>query len=223
MGVIGKLLSFVRAPRNGANQSDVKLDTGGGDVLTATHAQGSGDDSFPLPGDYPVSVRIDRSGGLVVVGFVEPDATQAAQAGERRLYARDGNRAEVVQIWLKNDGTLLASNSNGSYELRPDGSQKLISPGGSYELFADGKHRLENANGSYELRANGSQRSENSAGYYELQAGGTVDVNTATIDPGGNITATSVTAPSIIVDGKQLKDHKHSGVTPGGGQTGPNV
>ena len=223
MGVIGKLLAFVRAPRNGANQSDIKLDTGGGDVLTATFAQGAGDDSVPLPGDYPVSVRIDRAGGLVVVGFVEPDATQTAQAGDRRMYARGANRAEVVQIWLKNDGTLLASNANGSYELRPNGSHKMISPGGSYELFADGKQRLENDNGSHELRANGSQRSENSSGYIELQAGGTVNINGATIDPGGNIVATSVSAPSIKVDGKELKNHTHSGVTAGGAQTGPNV
>lgn len=222
MGVIGKLLSFARTTRDNAKQADIKIATSG-DTLTAQYVQGAGDDAVPLPGDYPLCVRIERAGRIVVVGFVEPDATQAAQAGERRMYARDGDRAEVVQIWLKNDGTLLASNENGSYELRPDGSHKMISPGGSYELFADGKQRLENDNGSYELRANGSHRSQNASGYYELQAGGTVDVNTATIDPAGNIVATSVSAPSIKVNGKELKDHKHSGVTPGGGQTGPNV
>lgn len=190
-GVIGKLLSFVRAPRNGAAQSDVKLDTGGGDVLTATHAQGAGDDAHPLPGDYPISIRIDRSGGLFVVGFVEPDAVQAAQPGDRRLYSRDGSRAEVAQVWLKNDGTVLVSNSAGSYELRPDGSQ----------------------------------RSENSAGYYELRADGIVEVNTATIDPGGNIIATSVSAPSIVAAGKELAGHKHP-ITSGSsapGPTGPNI
>ena len=205
MGVIGKLLSFARTTRDNAKQADIKLATSG-DTLTAQYVQGAGDDAVPLPGDYPLCVRIERAGRVVVVGFVEPDATQTAQAGERRMYARDGDRAEVVQIWLKNDGTLLASNENGSYELRPDGSQKL-----------------QNDNGSYELRANGSHRSQNASGYYELQAGGTVDVNTATIDPAGNIVATSVSAPSIKVNGKELKDHKHSGVTPGGGQTGPNV
>lgn len=205
MGIIGKLLSFTRTTRDNAKQADIKIATSG-DTLTAQYVQGAGDDAVPLPGDYPLCVRIERAGRVVVVGFVEPDATQAAQAGERRMYARDGDRAEVVQIWLKNDGTLLASNDNGSYELRPDGSQKL-----------------QNDNGSYELRANGSHRSQNASGYYELQAGGTVDVNTATIDPAGNIVATSVSAPSIKVNGKELKDHKHSGVTPGGGQTGPNV
>lgn len=205
MGIIGKLLSFTRATRDNAKQADIKIATSG-DTLTAQYVQGAGDDAVPLPGDYPLCVRIERAGRVVVVGFVEPDATQTAQAGERRMYARDGDRAEVVQIWLKNDGTLLASNDNGSYELRPDGSQKL-----------------QNDNGSYELRANGSHRSQNASGYYELQAGGTVDVNTATIDPAGNIVATSVSAPSIKVNGKELKDHKHSGVTPGGGQTGPNV
>lgn len=205
MGIIGKLLSFTRTTRDNAKQADIKIATSG-DTLTAQYVQGAGDDAVPLPGDYPLCVRIERAGRVVVVGFVEPDATQTAQAGERRMYARDGDRAEVVQIWLKNDGTLLASNDNGSYELRPDGSHKMTSPGGSYELFADG-----------------SQRLENDSGYIELQAGGTVDVNTATIDPAGNIVATSVSAPSIKVNGKELKDHKHSGVTPGGGQTGPNV
>ena len=205
MGIIGKLLAFTRTARDNAKQADIKIATSG-DTLTAQYVQGAGDDAVPLPGDYPLCVRIERAGRVVVVGFVEPDATQAAQAGERRLYARGGDRAEVVQVWLKNDGTLLASNDNGSYELRPDGSQKL-----------------QNDNGSYELRADGSHRSENSSGYYELQAGGTVDVNTATIDPAGNIVATSVSAPSIVVNGKELKDHKHGGVTPGGGQTGPNV
>lgn len=207
-GVIAKLLAFARAPRNGAKQSDVKMDLGGGDVVTATHAQGSGDDAYPLPGDYPVGVRVDRSGGVFVVGFVEPDAAQLAQAGERRLYSRSGQRAEVAQVWLKNDGTVLVSNSAGSYELRPDGSQ-----------------RLENANGSYELRANGSQRSENSAGHYELRADGTVDVNTATIDPGGNIVATSVSAPSIVAAGKELAGHKHpiASGSSAPGPTGPNI
>lgn len=205
-GIIGKLLAYARAPRNGANQSDIKLDTGGGDIRTATHAQGSGDDAAPLPGDYAVNVQIDRSGGVFTVAFVEPDAAQAAQAGERRVYSRGANRVEVAQIWLKNDGTILVSNDNGSYTLNPSGAQKLL-----------------NASGSYELRANGSQRSENSAGHYELQVGGTVEINGATIDPSGNIVATSVSAPSIVVDGKELKNHKHSGVTAGGAQSGPNV
>lgn len=205
-GMIGKLLSYVRAPRNGAQQSDIKLDAGGGDIRTATHAQGSGDDAVPLPGDYTVNIQVDRSGGVFTVGFVEPDALEIAQPGERRLYSRKPDRTEAAQIWIKNDGTVLVSNENGSYTLSPDGS-----------------HRFENGSGSHELRADGSQRSENGSGYYELQAGGTVDINTATIDPAGNIVATSVTAPSIVVDGKELKNHKHSGVLAGGAQTGPNV
>lgn len=205
MGIIGKLLSFTRTTRDNAKQADVKIATSG-DTLTAQYVQGAGDDAVPLPGDYPLCVRIERAGRIVVVGFVEPDATQTAQAGERRMYSRNASREEMAEVWIKNDGTVLVSNASGYYELRPDGSQKL-----------------HNDNGSYELRANGSQRLENSSGYIELQAGGTVDVNTATIDPSGNIVATSVTAPSIVVNGKELKDHKHGGVTPGGGQTGVNL
>ncbi len=218
-GMIGKLLSFVRVVSNGAKVSDVKIDVGGGDVLTAQHSQESGADSNPLPDDYLVTIRIPRSGALITVGFVEPDALQKAQPGERRIYARGSNRAEVVELWLKNDGTATLDNANGSFTLSPDGSQLMT-----------------NANGSFELRADGSQRGENANGFYELKAGGTVDINTATIDPAGNIVATSftlasgagglstagkLTAALATIAGKELAGHDHeAGTEPG--NTGPN-
>jgi len=207
-GIIGKLLSFARVQREGAKLSDVKIDIGGGDVLTAEYTHPSGDDSFPLPDDYVSLVRIPRSGRVLVLGFVETDAEQKAEAGDKRIYARDASRVEMAEVWLKSDGTVVVANDNGSFTLRPDGSQIG-----------------ENSNGNFELRADGSHRTENASGYIELLANGTVDINGATINPAGDIeTPTKVTAPSMIVDGKELKDHDHN-ITSGSsspGPTGPN-
>ena len=137
-GIIGKLLSFTRVVRNDAKLSDVKVDVGGGDILTAEYTHPSGDDSFPLPGDYPSAIRIPRSGRILVVGFVETDAQQKALAGDKRLYARNSDREEVVELWLKSDGTALLDNENGSSELRPDGSFRIQNGNGYIELLANG-------------------------------------------------------------------------------------
>jgi hypothetical protein len=57
MGLVGKiarLLSFTRVTENHSKkpQSDVKVDPGGGNVLTVEHMADPGDDSFPLELDY---------------------------------------------------------------------------------------------------------------------------------------------------------------------------
>ena len=197
-GLIGKLLSFVRVVRNGANLSDVKTDVGGGDVLTATHSQGSGIDSVPLPGDYPITIKIPRSGGIVTVGFVETDAQQKAGAGDTRFYARGADRLETIEFWLKADGTGLLSNSNGQFELRPDGSI-----------------RGQNANGHYELLANGT---------IDLN-GVTIDtdgnINTAGNIDGADIEASGeLAAPSVKAAGKELAGHKHN-ILSGSSAPGP--
>jgi len=206
-GVIGKLFSFVRVIRNEAKLSDVKIDVGGGDILTAEYTHPSGDDSFPLPDDYVSAVRIPRSGRILILGFVESDAQQKALKGDKRIYARNENREEMIELWLKSDGTATLNNANGSFTLSPDGKFVTTNPNGTYTLNADGSHKGENANGNFQLLANG-----------------TMDINTATIDPGGNIIATSVSAPSIKVNGKELDGHDHE-IEDGSsapGPTGPN-
>lgn len=204
-GIIGKLLSFERVTRNDAKLSDVKVDLGGGEILTAEYTHPSGDDSFPLPGDYPSLIKIPKSGRVLVIGLVETDASQKSQSGDKRIYARNSDRLEVVELWLKSDGTATLDNANGSVVLSPDGSIKGTSP-----------------NGSFELRANGSYRIENSSGHIELLTNGTVDINGATIGPIGSIVSpVSISAPSVVVDSKELKDHTHPAGDPPG-STGSN-
>lgn len=139
MGRIAKLLSFVRVTRNDAKISDVKIDPGGGSNITAEHFAPAGDDSFPLKTDYVVTNDIPRTGGEAAIGYLDPINTPKAQEGDKRIYARDANTgAVIVEIWLKNDGTAITSNSNGSFTLNPDGSIKGSNGAGSFELQAGG-------------------------------------------------------------------------------------
>ena len=210
---IGKLLSFTRVLRNDVKISDVKIDTGGGVNTTAEEFAPAGDDSFPLKTDYILASATQRSGGKAVHGFIDPINEPKAQEGDKRIYARNAaDGTVIVDVWLKNDGTAITANENGSIELSPDGSIKGTNNNGSIELSPDGSIKGTNNNGSF-----------------ELQAGGDFVVNGVTIDTSGNITSpATVTAPNI--DGtisvkaatKELAGHVHPAGTPPG-NTGPNA
>lgn len=207
MGSIARILSFVRVIHNGAKLSDVEVDRGGGAVITAEHVAPPGDDSFPLKTDYVTTTPIDRTGGDVAMGYVDPINEPVAQEGEKRIYGRDPATGAVVnQVHLQANGDILLSNDIASVLIKADGSIKS-----------------DNGTGSFELRADGSINGNNGAGSFELEVGGDFVVNGARIDTAGNITSpTSVSAPSIVAAGKELAGHIHlAGTVPG--NTGPNV
>ena len=122
LGLIGRLISFARTTRHGAKVSLSKADIGGGAPIFCEHFSSPGDDGFPLPGDYPLLVRINRAGGLMVAGYVDPANQQKAKAGEKRVYARDNAGGEVVELWLKSDGSAILTNDIGSFELQAGGN-----------------------------------------------------------------------------------------------------
>lgn len=139
MGLISKVLSYTRiADRFGAKVSDVKHDPGGGANETGEHFQAANQDAVPLPGDYLLTVSVQRTGGQVVVGFIDPNQEQTAEPGEYRAYARDGDGVQVVQVHLKKDGAAVIDNENGSVTLNPDGSIVLSTPHGDNTFATDG-------------------------------------------------------------------------------------
>lgn len=141
MGRIAKILSFLRVTRRDAKVSDVKLDTGGGANITAEHFSTPGDDSFPLTTDYAIVVDIPRSGGGVVVGYIDPVNAPVALEGEKRIYARDPA-----------DGSIKAS-----MRLMNEGSIQIVSVGGgSILLQSDGTTVMDNSNGSILLQSDGT-------------------------------------------------------------------
>lgn len=212
MGLIAKVLSYTRiADRFGAKASDVKHDPGGGANETGEHFQAANQDAVPLPGDYLLTVSVQRTGGEVVVGFIDPKQEQTAEPGEYRAYARDANGAQVVQIHLKKDGTAVINNDNGSVTLSPDGE-------------------IESRNDTavHVIRPSGAIRGSNPSGFFELQDDGTVNINGFTVAPDGSaVSPVSVTAPtvdgtsSVQAAGKELVGHDHPAGSPPG-NTGPN-
>jgi hypothetical protein len=139
MGRVGKLISFVRALRGDAKVSDVKVDRGGADNRTPQHFSDAGDDSFPLPSDYIALVDQEGTGRDSAVGYIDPKNEQKATAGDKRIYARDpATGAQVVEVWLKSDGSATTENSGGSVVLAPDGSITGANSAGAFSLQAGG-------------------------------------------------------------------------------------
>lgn len=121
MGLIGKLLDFVRGEDGDAKIADVTIDPGGGANLTVPHYSCPGDDSQPLPDDFVAASESTGSGNAMAVGYLDPKNAGEAAAGEKRIYARDSAGDPVVWVWLKNDGSAIIDNGSGSIELGADG------------------------------------------------------------------------------------------------------
>lgn len=185
MGRIARILSFVRSEINGAKVSDVKSDPGGGPNTTSQHFQPAGDDAHPLPGDYVATSAAAGTGRETAVGYLDPGNKQKAGPGEKRLYARGGDGAQVCEVWLKADGSVLIQNETGSTVLNPDGSVVTTNEGGVMTFAANGSFSVTNAAGSMVLAANG-----------------VATVNGATITNDGDF---------ITSDGVSLRSHKHIG------------
>lgn len=194
MGRLAKILSFVRAERRGAKVSDVKADPGGGPNITAEHFAPTGEDAHPLPGDYVATSRAAGTGRETAVGYLDPKNESKAQAGEKRIYARDPDTGDVVvEIWLKNDGEALAINANGSVKLRPDGGSVVTTPESTFDCAADGSITGQNANGAF-----------------SLETGGDFVVNGAKITTGGDV---------VSATGVSLNNHPHNQGSDSNGDT----
>lgn len=127
MGLISRLLSFVRTEEGDAHVSDAKVDPGGGANVTAHHFACPGDDSHPLPGDYVATSSSPGSGNEHVTGYIDPGNEPQAAAGEKRVYARDGDGAVTAVVWLKNDGTVVIESPAGTplLQVESDGTVRL--------------------------------------------------------------------------------------------------
>jgi len=145
--MISKLLSFTRKDAG----SVATVDPGGGLNLSADHFSAPGDDSRPLPDDYVALVETQRTGGVAAVGYMDPKSEQKAEAGEKRIYARDASGAAVVELWLKADSSAVLSNALGLIELKADGSVSIngvtIDAAGNVEVPASIKVASKEVNG----------------------------------------------------------------------------
>lgn len=230
---IGKLLSFTRVVRDGGNVSDVKVDPGGGANITGEHFADPGDDSHPLPQDYPISVPLEREGVFPVVGYTDPSNTPKALPGEKRIYGRDENGTVIGEVWIKNDGTVLASNDAGSIEISPTGQIKSENSKGSVTIKEDGDIESVNAGGSIKLTPAGVMTTEaatsiNLTSPLIVLTGGIQLNGSVSGGGGGQIESTvdfhttkTVTADTqVTAAGKNLTPHNHP-ITGGSSAPGP--
>lgn len=202
MGLIAKVLSYTRiADRFGAKVSDVKHDPGGGANETGEHFQAANQDAVPLPGDYLLTVSVQRTGGEVVVGFIDPKQEQTAEPGEYRAYARDEDGTQVVQLHLKKDGTAVLNNAEATVEMKPSGEVNTQNGGGFYKLQDDGTVNINGAT---------------------IDPSGNIDTPT-NVTSGGTVSAPTVAgSSSVTAAGKELAGHVHPAGSPPG-NTGPNA
>jgi len=123
VAIISVLKSYARRIHRGAKYDEARVDLGGGDIVTAEVFAPAGDDSQALPGDYPVVVTIPRTGGAVIVGYVDPKNAGETDPGERRIYARNAGTGEIVaELRLFANGRIRGQNSAGVFELHRDGT-----------------------------------------------------------------------------------------------------
>ncbi len=191
MGLIATVKSWTARTFSG----DVEADPGGGATVRSQLAAPSGTDAPPLPGDFAVLVHIQGSGRTVQVASFDANNASAAQPGEHRIYARDGEGVPIVSLHLKNDGSAVLSNDNGSATLGADGSHTLTKGGAAVVVAAD--ESLSMSNGS---------------GGVQIAAGGTVTINGVTFSTSGDIeTSGDITGK----EGVTLSTHTHnSGAVP---------
>ncbi len=106
MARIGEILEVIRTETDqGTPSTDLKVDLGGGNIVTATLYQPPGDDSLPLVGDYAILVDAGGRGVWVATAFMDPSLVPVAGPGERVLSARTALGELAASLHLKADGT----------------------------------------------------------------------------------------------------------------------
>ena len=195
MGRVGKVLSFVRKTlTNGSKVTDVKFDPGGGPNITGRHTADAGDDSYPLDTDYLVSVDIPGTGRSEPVAYADTINTPKAQKGDKRIYARKtADGTAVCEVWLKNDGTIRIENSNGDFEISPEGNGTLNLQGTLIATVEGDVTLNANSNLTAEVADNatvntGGDAEVSATGAITLSAGGDIDISA-----GGNVNISGTT------------------------------
>lgn len=108
--------------------------------------------------------------------------------------------------------------SNNGYRIRnADGTQY-------FWLKNDGTIECKTESNTFTMQPDGTSTLTNGTGTLTMLSSGIVDINGAQILTDGTVSAPTVTAStSLQVAGKEMNLHVHSGVTTGGGTSGPPV
>lgn len=118
-GSVAHVVDAKRTTTDGVPGVDVRVDLGGGHIVTAEHFGDLGDDSLPLPGDVAIIVPGDGTGTWQIVGYGDPATLTKAGAGEKRVYSRSAPGVAAAHVWAKADGTIVIEGllSGGKIEM----------------------------------------------------------------------------------------------------------
>lgn len=106
----------------------VTYDEHGAAPEEAEHYAPAGDDSPPLPGDFPAVDDAPGRGNKRITGYVDSKNKGKALEGEKRVYARAADGSVAAEIWLHGDGLVEI------LSLKPGGKYKI----GKVEIDEDG-------------------------------------------------------------------------------------
>lgn len=104
MGRTAVVVSTERVVDQGVHALEVKIDPGGGAIVTAEHFADVGSDSNPLPGDEVALESSSGAGSAQVSGYSDTRNAGTSQPGEKRIYARNAQGTVVAELWLKGNG-----------------------------------------------------------------------------------------------------------------------
>jgi hypothetical protein len=112
----GDILAVERKTEDGVTLTEVRVDMGGGDVVTADHVSDPGDDSHPIPGiDGATVADSPGKGNKQTSGYIDPINAPQTAPGEKRIYGRDPTSGLAVnEFWLKADGSIEITSLNGA-------------------------------------------------------------------------------------------------------------
>ncbi len=104
--MIGEVKGFERGTdTDGALVSEVKVDQGGSNLVTAELFEGPGVDAPPLDGDLVALVEGPGRGTKLAVAAWDPKNAGKAAPGEYRVIARDPvTGAPALELWMKGNG-----------------------------------------------------------------------------------------------------------------------
>ena len=173
---VGLLLNFERK----AGVSRAIVDAGGANYLSCEYYQSSGEDTYPVPGDYVLLVPALQNGQHIAIGIVDTDNAQNAAIGESRTYSRNASGQEQASVWLKNNGDIELTNGTASGTLAANGAILFTNGAGSFGL---------DSGGNFIVNGVTIDTGGNISGAATMEAGGvefTVHIHTQPNDAAGN-------------------------------------
>lgn len=154
MGRIGNILEIKQTSSEGVESTDIKLDVGGGENITAPQAGPAGIDATPLETDLAITSSSPGDSGENVVGYVDPK--NASKGDGVYLYARDASGAPIADIWVKTDGSVVITTQGVTIEATAAGAAEISNTaGGKVELLPTGAVFMRNNLGFAGVDASG--------------------------------------------------------------------